>query len=104
MTAPYVRRRAAGAIDTLPDSLHPVLRRVYASRGVGVDELELEFRHLLPPAGLHGIAPAAPLVAGAIRHEPPLVTHGVYGCEDLTRVAVCIRGQERAGQARLGGT
>src|SRR3546814_17532868 len=90
MTAPYVRRRAAGAIDTLPDSLHPVLRRVYASRGVGVDERELEFRYLLPPPGLPGIAPAAHLVVGAIRNEEPIGQSG-----DRKSDGECKRGHVR---------
>jgi single-stranded-DNA-specific exonuclease len=44
---PVIRRRPPGAIGSLPGTLHPVLRRVYAARGIGnADELSLELRRL----------------------------------------------------------
>ena len=47
-----VRRPLASAPESLPGGLHPVLRRVYAARGVrGPHELELGLEHLLPVFG-----------------------------------------------------
>ena len=65
---PVIRRRAPGAVDALPVSLHPVLRRVYAARGVGhADELNLDLKQLLPVSTLDGIAPASELLADHLR-------------------------------------
>ena len=62
-TTPQIRRRTAGDASRLPADLHPVLRRVYAARGIdGADQLALELRHLHAPAALRGIDAAAELL------------------------------------------
>src|SRR3546814_8507898 len=65
------------------------------------DLLELEFRHLLPPAGLHGIAPAAQLVVDAIRNDEPIVIAGDYDCDGATGVAVAVSGLTALGARRV---
>ena len=52
-----ILRRAPGATDVLPGHLHPVLRRVYAARGVGsADDLDLDLQQLLPVSTLAALA------------------------------------------------
>lgn len=97
MTAPRLERRAPGVLDALPATLHPVLRRVYAARGVSGDELELGFRQLLPPSGLHGIAQATQLIVDAIRTDAPIVIAGDYDCDGATGVAVAVSGLKALG-------
>src|SRR3546814_4527639 len=62
---------------------------------------ELEFRHLLPPAGLHGIAPAAQLVVDAIRNDEPIVIAGDYDCDGATGVGVAVSGLPALGARRV---
>lgn len=101
MKLPRIERRDPGTQHALPDSLHPVLRRVYAARGVGAGELELEFRHLLPPTGLQGIAPAAQLIVDAIRNADPIVIAGDYDCDGATGVVVAVKGLKALGARKV---
>lgn len=73
-----VRRAALTAADTLPAHLHPVLRRVYAARGLTASELALDLAQLLPPMQLRGIDAAASLVADAITAQAPICIAGDY--------------------------
>jgi single-stranded-DNA-specific exonuclease len=101
MTVPRIERRAPGQPDALPPSLHPVLRRVYAARGVAGDELELDLRRLLGPDGLHGIAAAASRVADAIGAGEGIVIAGDYDCDGATGVATAVLGLRALGAARV---
>ena len=48
-----VKRRAANTTLNLPDSMHPLLRRVYSQRNIkDVEELELGLEKLIPPEQL----------------------------------------------------
>jgi hypothetical protein len=50
--------------------LHPLLARIYATRGIeSADELNYELKSLLPPASLTHAADAAVLLADAIEAE-----------------------------------
>ena len=89
---PAIRRRPAGAIDRLPSTLHPVLRRLYAARGIGdADELSLELRRLLPVSSLDGIVGATELLLAAPR---PRLAH-----PGRRRLRRRWRNQHRAGAA-----
>lgn len=85
---PVVRRRPAGRPDSLPESLHPVLRRVYASRGVTESDLALDLKHLLPPARLLGIEAATALLEAAIRENRKIVIAGDYDADGATACAL----------------
>jgi single-stranded-DNA-specific exonuclease len=86
--SPQIRRRAAGNADALPAQLHPVLRRVYAARGVGTAELALDLSQLLPPDGLKGIDAATTLLAEAIQAERKIVIAGDYDADGATATAL----------------
>lgn len=64
MTYSEIRRRPLVAPLEFA-GLHPVLRRVYALRGVSHrDELNLSLERLLPVSSLDGVGDAARLLAG----------------------------------------
>jgi single-stranded-DNA-specific exonuclease len=86
--SPQIRRRAAGNADALPAQLHPVLRRVYAARGVGAPELALDLAQLLPPDGLKGIDAATTLLAEAIQAGRKIVIAGDYDADGATATAL----------------
>ena len=101
MSPPTIHRRPIGTPDALPDSLHPVLRRIYAARGVRAEELALDAARLLPPSGLLGIDTAAALVAAAIREAMPVVIAGDYDADGATGVSVAVLGLRALGAARV---
>ncbi|SFF44917.1 single-stranded-DNA-specific exonuclease [Fontimonas thermophila] len=96
---PVIRRRAAGDPERLPSSLHPVLRRVYAARGVQAHELSLTLSDLLPPSGLLGIDAAAARLADAIERGEGIVVAGDYDADGATATAVAVLGLRALGAA-----
>jgi len=96
---PSIQRR------TVPDaraewssSLHPVLRRVFAARGVvAPDEIEHRLAALLAPTQLGGIARACELIEEALRTDAPIVVVGDFDCDGATGTAVAVRGLRMLG-------
>jgi len=85
------RRPAAAALDWGAD-LHPVLRRVYAARGVARDEdLDLSLERLLPVTSLEGAVEAARLLASHQRGGRVLVI-GDFDADGATGSALLVRG------------
>ena len=96
-----IRARATGNADALPPSLHPVLRRVYASRGVTESDLALELRHLLPTAQLRGVEQATALLEGALREPKRIVIAGDYDADGATGVALAVLALRALGAAHV---
>jgi len=73
--------------------LHPVLARLYASRGVCMpDEIETGLARLVPPAELKGCDAAAALLADAIQQQRRMLVVADYDCDGATACAVAVRG------------
>ncbi len=88
-----VRREADLAKTDLPDDLHPVLRRVYAARGVtNPDEIDHRLGHMLSPMALGGMGLACALLETAIREDARIVIVGDFDCDGATGTAVAVRG------------
>jgi single-stranded-DNA-specific exonuclease len=93
--------RAAWALEQA--GVHPLLARLYASRGVSaMDELDDGLHLLLPPAGLKGAADAAVLLADAIASNKRLCIVADYDCDGATACAVGLRGLRLLGAEHLG--
>ncbi|MFZ4536613.1 single-stranded-DNA-specific exonuclease RecJ [Propionivibrio sp.] len=72
--------------------LHPLLARIYASRGIQTrSELDYELKSLLPPALLTNAAEAAILLADAIEAQAKILIVADYDCDGATACAVGIR-------------
>lgn len=100
--APRIRRRPLGQAHRLPADLHPVLRRVYAARGLREpQELELRLTALLPPAGLRGLEEAVRLLERAIRAQARIVIAGDYDADGATATAVALLGLRALGAVHL---
>ena len=98
-----VRRAAANFAHNWPVSVHPVLQRVYAARGVtGIDDLGHRLAGLLAPDGLGGIAHAVDLLAAAIASDARIVIAGDYDCDGATGCAVAVRGLRMLGARHVG--
>jgi len=84
-----IRRRMPGTLLDCAD-LHPVLRRVYAARGVGRSEqLDLSLERLLPIGSLPGVECAARLLL-AHRHGRVLII-GDFDADGATSSALMLR-------------
>ena len=90
MRKTIVSRPAAASGEGLP-GLHPVLCRVYASRGVrSLAELDLGLDALLPVKLMDGAAQAAQLIFQAIEEGQRILVLGDFDCDGATSTALCL--------------
>ncbi|WP_407351657.1 single-stranded-DNA-specific exonuclease RecJ [Luteimonas sp. R10] len=94
-----IRRRAAAAVaGDWPGHVPPLLRRIYAARGIVDGALaQPRLSRLLPPDTLTGIADAAALLADAIGDCRRIVVVGDFDCDGATACAVAVRGLRMLG-------
>lgn len=103
MRTPQLRRRPAlGAPGAWGDAVHPVLRQIYAARGV-LDPAQAEhrLRHLIPPQALGGLQAAVDLLVQAIEADWTITIAGDYDCDGATGTAVAVRGLRLLGARRV---
>ena len=82
--------------------VHPLLARLYASRGVqSKAELDDGLALLLPPASMKGTDEAAVLLADAIAQNKRLCIVADYDCDGATACAVGIRGLRLLGAKQV---
>lgn len=87
---PVLRRRVSSNVDALPSQLHPVLRRVYAGRGItNPAELPLDLPSLLPPT-LKGLPEACAELAEALGAMRKIVIAGDYDADGATSTALAV--------------
>ena len=83
--------------------MHPVLRRIYAARGiVHFAQIEHRLAAMASPAALGGIEAACVLLASAIRENRRIVIVGDFDCDGATGTAVAVRGLRLLGAQRVG--
>ena len=96
--APRIVSRMVPPIGDWPDHVPPVLRRIYAARGVAsFAGTQLRLANLLPPDALGGIEAASALLADAIRNDHRIVIVGDFDCDGATGTAVGVRGLRMLG-------
>jgi single-stranded-DNA-specific exonuclease len=101
MSLAEIRRRTPGAAPDFGAALHPVLRRVYASRGVLSDaELDLSLQRLLPVGSLAGVEAAAELLVRHRRDGRVLVV-GDFDADGATSSALVVRTLRALGFAHV---
>ena len=82
--------------------VHPLLARLYASRGVqNKAELDDGLAHLLPPQTLKGAKEAAAMLADALADDLHLCIVADYDCDGATACAVALRGLRALGAKRV---
>jgi single-stranded-DNA-specific exonuclease len=80
--------------------VHPLLARLFASRGVkSHDELDDGLAHLLPPSTMRGTDAAAALLADALVQQRRICIVADYDCDGATACAVAMRGLAMLGAA-----
>lgn len=86
-----IRRRLPGAACAVSTQLHPVLRRVYAARGIDCDaDLDLSLERLLPVSSLAGVDAATHLLA-AHRAKGRVLVIGDFDADGATSTALVVR-------------
>ncbi|BDY03437.1 single-stranded-DNA-specific exonuclease RecJ [Ferrimonas sp. YFM] len=86
----------------LPDTLPPLLRQLYARRGVRcVSELERELKGLINPAKLKGCAEAAALLADALTRQQPMLVVGDFDADGATSSALTLLAMRALGAQRI---
>ena len=90
---PTIRRRAIEAHGDWPDSVPPLLRRVYAARGADDPTLaQPKLAQLLPPDALGDLDVAVKLLADAIANDQRILVVGDFDCDGATACALAVRG------------
>jgi len=98
-----IERRPIPPEVTLPASLHPVLRRIYAARGVSsAEDLELGLERLLPVGTLDGVEQGAELLARHVAQGHHILVIGDYDADGATASALVVRTLRRFGHAAAG--
>ena len=92
MKKQIVQRQFSDSALSALSHLHPVLRRVYASRHIAsANEVEREFENLLPYQSLMGIERAVLLLAEAVTQNKKILIVGDFDADGATSTAVAIR-------------
>jgi single-stranded-DNA-specific exonuclease len=92
--------RAAWALEQA--GTHPLLARLYASRGVTQpEELDCALSKLLAPSDLLGAQQAAVLLADALATQQHLCIVADYDCDGATACAVAVRGLRLLGATQV---
>ncbi|MGL6798613.1 single-stranded-DNA-specific exonuclease RecJ [Xanthomonas hortorum] len=97
-STPQIVRRPPGQAGSWPDSMLPLLRRIYAARGVtDTQGAHPRLGQLLSPELLHNSDVAAELLADAIAHQRRILVVGDFDCDGATACAVGVRGLRMLG-------
>ncbi len=100
MSSHSIRRRPPQADSNLPPTLHPLLRRLYASRGISMaDDLELGLDRLIPLSQLGGIDKAVDLLCRHFVAGSRIVVVGDFDADGATSTALVVRQLTRLGFA-----
>ena len=92
MNLQIVRRGGGPAGTALASSLHPVLQRIYAARGVADDsQLQLAMRQLLPVGSLANVEPAAALFCEHRARGGLILIIGDFDADGATSTALMVR-------------
>ena len=93
-----IRRRETGGAVTLPGDLHPLLKRLYANRGVNeAEDLDLGLARLIPVSRLGGIDAAVSLLCEHFGRGSRIVVVGDFDADGATSTALVVRQLRRLG-------
>lgn len=101
MTYKIVQREVP-ASDDLPTDLHPVIRRIYAARGICTGEdLDYSLSRLLPSTDLKNIDAAVELLSTALRDDKRILVVADFDADGATSCAVTLRALRAMGASHV---
>ncbi|HTE43185.1 MAG TPA: DHH family phosphoesterase, partial [Steroidobacteraceae bacterium] len=93
-------RRRNSSDASLDGKLHPLLRRIYAARGVSTDaELQLSLDKLIPVGQLDGVDRAVELLIDHRERGSRVLVVGDFDADGATSTALVVRQLRRLGYA-----
>jgi len=97
-----LRRPQPSDVTGWGQNLPPILRRLYAARGVhSDDQLQYTLKHLASPMQLRGIDRAVELLAEAIAQKQRVMVLGDFDADGATSTAVAMLGLSMLGVAAI---
>lgn len=100
MTHKIVRRPTVDD-SHLPAHLPPLLKQLYARRGVTFNECELVLKGLLRPDTMKGLNEAAKLIADAIQADKSILIVGDFDADGATSTSVCLLALRTMGTVKV---
>lgn len=96
-------RRIVPSEIVLSGSIHPLLQRIYAARGVrSTDEIDYSLKRLHPYTALKGIERAVELLVTALKAEQRILIVADYDADGATSCALAVRGLRAMGAKQVG--
>ncbi|PCJ23651.1 MAG: single-stranded-DNA-specific exonuclease RecJ [SAR86 cluster bacterium] len=87
-----VKRRVENTDLDLPESIHPLLRRIYRQRNIkNVSELQLGLEHLIPPQELKGIDTAVDLLFDALEQQKKVLIVADFDADGATSCTLALK-------------
>ncbi|MFQ3198106.1 MAG: single-stranded-DNA-specific exonuclease [Paraglaciecola sp.] len=87
----HIKRRPLQTDSHLPDTLHPVLKQIYASRGITTaNQLERSAKSLLHYRQLSGIEQAVTIIAHSLANNKRIIIVGDFDADGATSTALCM--------------
>ncbi|MEH0741977.1 single-stranded-DNA-specific exonuclease RecJ [Vibrio cholerae] len=97
-----IQRRPEADITLLPESIDPLLRRIYLNRGIqSVEQLETTARALHSYQKLHGIEAAVSLLFEAIRLNQRIIVVGDFDADGATSSALSVLALRMLGSSNV---
>ena len=91
MSEPTIIERPIGAVSTSLASLHPVIARIYAGRGVSeLSELEKGLETLLPDGAMLGIDAGVARLVSALQRQESILIVGDFDCDGATSTTTAL--------------
>ncbi len=97
-----VKQRQQDTRISWPETVHPLLKRIYSARNIqNSDDINLSLNKLLPPDGLKNIDAAADLLATAMMQNLRILIVGDFDADGATSTALAIRALRKMGASQV---
>ena len=82
---------------------HPIIRRLYAGRGIRhASEIKRAAKELLPPATMHGLTQACEVLSEALEQKLRITIVGDFDADGATSTALMVLGLQKLGYQKVG--
>ncbi|WP_153916588.1 single-stranded-DNA-specific exonuclease RecJ [Shewanella sp. TC10] len=85
----------------LPETIHPLLKQLYARRNVDLTGCELSLSKLLRPDTMLGLPEAAVIIADAIAGQKSILIVGDFDADGATSTSVCLLALRMMGATKI---
>jgi len=98
-----IKRRPLYTNIELPDTLHPIIKRLLAARGINdISELDYGLQNLLPYSSLLGIDTAVDLLYEALTQQARILIVADYDVDGATSCVLAMKALQQMGATKVG--